>query len=80
MRAASLAGFGRAVLGWEVVRVRTGGEALLGPFDLPIEDNAAPDPDAVAWQVLMAAMGLGTLDEGMGSLKEPALTLLQEGV
>lgn len=69
----------RAV-GWEIVRIRTGGLGPLGPHDLVLAAGTDPDPAGVAWQVLVAAMGLGTLDEGMGVLKEPALTLLEEGV
>lgn len=69
----------RAV-GWEVVRVRTGGIGKLGPHDMELADGAAPDPAAVALQVLIAAMALDTLDEGMSALKEPAMALLHEGL
>lgn len=68
----------RAV-GWEVVRIRTGGLAAVGPYDLELTAAASVDPAEVAWRVLLAAMALETLDDGMGALKEPALTLLQEG-
>jgi hypothetical protein len=66
-------------VGWEVVRIRTGGLAKLGPHDVELSAGTVPDPAEVAWQVLMAAMTLESLDEGMAALKEPALTLLQEG-
>ncbi|WP_422935011.1 hypothetical protein [Sinomonas sp. P47F7] len=68
----------RAV-GWEVVRIRTGGTGRLGPYDLEVADGAHADPAEIAWQVLRAAMAIETLDIGMGSLKEPALVLLHEG-
>lgn len=68
----------RAV-GWEVVRIRTGGTERLGPYDLELAAGMRPDPADVAWQVLMAAAALETLDEGMDCLKDPALLLLMDG-
>jgi hypothetical protein len=67
------------LVGWEVVRIRTGGIGPLGPFDLELPDGSSPDPREIAWQVLFAAIELGTLDAGMGALKDPAQLLLKEG-
>lgn len=68
----------RAV-GWEVIRIRTGGTERLGPYDLELAAGMRLEAADVAWQVLMAAAALETLDEGMGYLKGPALRLLREG-
>ncbi len=68
----------RAV-GWEVVRIRTGGIGKLGHFDLDLLDGNELPVEDVAWQILLASMELKTLDDNMGCLKEAAQTLLTEG-
>ncbi|MHA7295225.1 hypothetical protein [Arthrobacter sp. HLT1-21] len=70
-------------VGWEAVRIRTGGMPALGPFDVGTGETvgtpAGEIASIVASAVIRAAVELGTLDDHLDSLKEPALLLLADG-